>query len=124
MIRCARPHRIGGGAAPRSDPRTVRGAAGPGVVAVGVSDDRAFHRLPRIDVEPARGAEQPRIGFRQQHRLIVGRSPYLRPIGAKNGDPENRRRLYHGATDMYPAVTSDRPLEDALERYWGYTSFR
>jgi ATP-dependent DNA helicase RecQ len=25
---------------------------------------------------------------------------------------------------MYPAVTSDRALEDALERYWGYTSFR
>ncbi|MEO8077247.1 MAG: DNA helicase RecQ [Acidobacteriota bacterium] len=25
---------------------------------------------------------------------------------------------------MVPAVTSDRALEDALERYWGYTSFR
>lgn len=25
---------------------------------------------------------------------------------------------------MHPAVPSDRALEDALERYWGYTSFR
>lgn len=25
---------------------------------------------------------------------------------------------------MYPAVSSDGPLGDALERYWGYTSFR
>src|SRR5213083_189503 len=25
---------------------------------------------------------------------------------------------------MFPAVSSDRALTDALERYWGYTSFR
>src|SRR4051812_19303460 len=37
---------------------------------------------------------------------------------------KGRLTLYHGGTDMGPAVTSDRPLEDALERYWGYTSFR
>src|SRR6476619_7895553 len=25
---------------------------------------------------------------------------------------------------MFPAVSSDRALSEALERYWGYTSFR
>src|SRR4051812_4188091 len=42
------------------------------------------------------------------------RNGTLVPAGSANMD----------ATVMSPAVSSDRALEEALERYWGYTSFR
>ncbi len=56
----------------------VSGRAGAGVVAVGVGDDRARHRLPRIDEEVARGAVEAVIGVGQYHLCIIIRNYELR----------------------------------------------
>ena len=71
-----------------------------------VRDHRAIHRFPRIDMEAARCAPQAGRGFLQQ------RQETPRWVSATMD------------ASMDQVVLSDHALSEALERYWGYTSFR
>ena len=53
----------------------IRLAAGTGVIAVRVCDDRARHRLPGIDVESAGGTEEAGRGF-GEHLSGLDRQPF------------------------------------------------